>query len=117
MTRAVDTEIRRQCDRIDRLCRQVLESSGSAGPIQIMEVCGTHTMCIARSGLAGLLPDDLKLISGPGCPVCVTDQSYIDRAMHLALECKHWRWVSRPPHQAPRWRSCEHAVKTCLTSA
>jgi len=88
MTRAVDTEIRRQCDRIDRLCRQVLESSGSAGPIQIMEVCGTHTMCIARSGLAGLLPDDLKLISGPGCPVCVTDQSYIDRAMHLALECK-----------------------------
>jgi len=53
-----------------------------------MEVCGTHTMCIARSGLAGLLPDELKLISGPGCPVCVTDQSYIDRVLYLALECE-----------------------------
>jgi hydrogenase expression/formation protein HypD len=45
-------------------------------------------MCIAASGLSGLLTDDLKLISGPGCPVCVTDQSYIDRALHLVTECE-----------------------------
>jgi len=49
-----------------------------------MEVCGTHTMAIARSGLKGLLPSWLELISGPGCPVCVTDASYLDQAMHLA---------------------------------
>ena len=49
-----------------------------------MEVCGTHTMAIARAGLKSLLPGRLKLISGPGCPVCVTDQSYMDQAVMLA---------------------------------
>ena len=49
-----------------------------------MEVCGTHTMAIARNGLRSILPEGLKLISGPGCPVCVTDQSYMDRAVMLA---------------------------------
>ncbi len=49
-----------------------------------MEVCGTHTMNIARSGLRSLLPEGLELISGPGCPVCVTDQAYIDAAVSLA---------------------------------
>ena len=88
MTQSIDTVIRRQCDRIGRLCGEILESSDRDGPLQIMEVCGTHTMCIARSGLPGLLPDGLKLISGPGCPVCVTDQSYIDRALYLAMECE-----------------------------
>ena len=88
MTRQTNTAIRQQCERIGQLCRQALEFSGNTGPLQIMEVCGTHTMCIARSGLSGLLPDELRLISGPGCPVCVTDQSYIDRALHLALECE-----------------------------
>ncbi|MBN1781171.1 hydrogenase formation protein HypD [bacterium] len=52
--------------------------------LTIMEVCGTHTMAIARSGLRELLPDQLTLISGPGCPVCVTDVSYIDRAIALS---------------------------------
>ena len=53
-----------------------------------MEVCGTHTMAIARSGLKGLLPPALELLSGPGCPVCVTDASYLDQAMHLAALAK-----------------------------
>ncbi len=52
--------------------------------IQIMEVCGTHTVSIFRSGLRAMLPDNLKLVSGPGCPVCVTAQSYIDAAIELA---------------------------------
>ncbi len=52
--------------------------------VQIMEICGTHTMAIARSGLRSLLPEGLKLISGPGCPVCVTDQAYMDQAVELA---------------------------------
>ena len=44
----------------------------------LMEVCGTHTVSIFRSGLRSLLPPSLRLISGPGCPVCVTPQQTID---------------------------------------
>lgn len=49
-----------------------------------MEVCGTHTMAIARTGIKKLLPPTIELVSGPGCPVCVTSQDDIDRAMALA---------------------------------
>lgn len=52
--------------------------------INIMEVCGTHTVSIFRSGIRATLPEGLKLLSGPGCPVCVTDQSYIDAVLELA---------------------------------
>jgi hydrogenase expression/formation protein HypD len=52
--------------------------------INIMEVCGTHTVSIFRSGIRSTLPDRIKLLSGPGCPVCVTDQSYIDIVLQLA---------------------------------
>ena len=55
-------------------------------PITIMEVCGSHTMSIMKSGLKGLLPSNIKLISGPGCPVCVTPQGYIDTAIELSKE-------------------------------
>jgi len=58
----------------DRLGRQ----------LNIMEVCGTHTVSIFRSGIRSMLPKGLKLLSGPGCPVCVTDQSYIDNVLKLA---------------------------------
>jgi hydrogenase expression/formation protein HypD len=49
-----------------------------------MEVCGTHTMAIARSGIKKMLPAGVELISGPGCPVCVTSQGDIDRAIKIA---------------------------------
>ena len=52
--------------------------------ICIMEVCGSHTMAIARYGLKDLLPANVELVSGPGCPVCVTSRSYIDAALALA---------------------------------
>jgi len=52
--------------------------------INIMEVCGTHTVSIFRNGIRSILPVKLKLLSGPGCPVCVTDQSYIDIVLELA---------------------------------
>lgn len=52
--------------------------------VRIMEVCGTHTMAIARSGLRHLLPANVILTSGPGCPVCVTGPGYIDAAQALA---------------------------------
>jgi hydrogenase expression/formation protein HypD len=51
----------------------------STEPICIMEVCGTHTMNIFRHGIRSLLPDSINLLSGPGCPVCVTPQSDLDR--------------------------------------
>jgi hydrogenase expression/formation protein HypD len=49
-----------------------------------MEVCGTHTVSIFRNGIKAILPAGLKLLSGPGCPICVTDQSYIDAVLRLA---------------------------------
>jgi len=54
--------------------------------IRIMEVCGTHTQSFHRFGLDRLLPENLYLIAGPGCPVCVSDQDYIDRAIQLSKQ-------------------------------
>jgi len=54
--------------------------------VSIMEVCGTHTQSFHRFGLDRLIPDNLRLIAGPGCPVCVSDQDYIDKAIHLSKD-------------------------------
>jgi len=54
------------------------------GAMTLMEVCGTHTMAIYRHGIRALLPQNIRLISGPGCPVCVTPVGYLDRAVALA---------------------------------
>ena len=55
-------------------------------PVRIMEVCGTHTHEIFRLGIRQILPSQVDVISGPGCPVCVTPVGYIDEAVWLALE-------------------------------
>ncbi|MDQ7825683.1 MAG: hydrogenase formation protein HypD [Candidatus Eremiobacteraeota bacterium] len=55
------------------------ESSGQ--PMTFMEVCGTHTMALHRYGIPGLLPSSIRLLSGPGCPVCVTPNEAVDRAV------------------------------------
>lgn len=55
-------------------------------PVRIMEVCGTHTHEIFRQGIRGILSERIELISGPGCPVCVTPVGFIDEAVMLALE-------------------------------
>jgi hydrogenase expression/formation protein HypD len=52
--------------------------------LTLMEVCGTHTHSVAGAGLRRLMPDRVRLISGPGCPVCVTPVEYLDRALALA---------------------------------
>jgi len=54
--------------------------------VKLMEVCGTHTVAIFKSGIRGLLPAAIKLISGPGCPVCVTPMTDIDKAIALARQ-------------------------------
>jgi hydrogenase expression/formation protein HypD len=56
----------------------------SQNPIRLMEVCGTHTTSIFRSGIRGLLPPTIALLSGPGCPVCVTAQNEIDAFITLS---------------------------------
>lgn len=56
----------------------------SRRPIRLMEVCGTHTVAIFRSGIRALLPPTANLLSGPGCPVCVTDQAEIDAFLAIA---------------------------------
>ncbi|MCX8027352.1 MAG: hydrogenase formation protein HypD [Thermodesulfovibrionales bacterium] len=53
--------------------------------INIMEVCGTHTVSIFKSGIKSILPNNLKLLSGPGCPVCVTSIEDIDKAIAYSM--------------------------------
>ncbi|MBO5689484.1 MAG: hydrogenase formation protein HypD [Lentisphaeria bacterium] len=55
-------------------------------PLRIMEVCGTHTHEIFKLGIRNILPENIKLVSGPGCPVCVTEVGFIDEAVMLAKE-------------------------------
>lgn len=54
--------------------------------INIMEVCGTHTMAISKFGLRSVIKENINLISGPGCPVCVTPDVYLDYLYDLSLE-------------------------------
>jgi hydrogenase expression/formation protein HypD len=69
----------------EKLLEKIRTLAFAADRIRIMEVCGTHTMEIGRLGLRALLPSNIDLVSGPGCPVCVTPGSYIDAAIDLAL--------------------------------
>ena len=57
---------------------------GYQTPITIMEVCGSHTAAIIKSGLRSLLSPAIRLVSGPGCPVCVTAGAYIDTLVDYA---------------------------------
>lgn len=65
---------------------EILERINALPPqrVRLMEVCGTHTMAIARAGLKRLLPEGVELVSGPGCPVCVTPPELMDAALELA---------------------------------
>jgi hydrogenase expression/formation protein HypD len=69
-----------------KLIAAITERAARLPRVRIMEVCGTHTMEIGRLGIRRLLPDSIELISGPGCPVCVTPSSYFDALAGLALE-------------------------------
>ena len=63
----------------------IKELMGSMGrPVKLMEVCGTHTVAIFRHGIRDLLPREIKLLSGPGCPVCVTSIRDVDTIIEIA---------------------------------
>ena len=55
-----------------------------SAPATFMEVCGSHTMAVSRFGIRSLLPDTVRLVSGPGCPVCVTPLRHLDHALALS---------------------------------
>ena len=63
------------------ILEKIRKYSDRAGLIRLMEVCGTHTMSIARAGIKRLLPEGVELLSGPGCPVCVTPGEVMDAAL------------------------------------
>jgi hydrogenase expression/formation protein HypD len=72
-------------DRINKAQSDINAACKTLGrQVNIMEVCGTHTVSIFRNGIRSILPKNLKLLSGPGCPVCVTDQGYIDAVLKFA---------------------------------
>ena len=65
--------------KINKIAKKINRS------ITIMELCGTHTETVAKNGIKEVLPKNVRLLSGPGCPVCVTDQKDIDAIITLAL--------------------------------
>ncbi len=71
-------------ENVQQLIERIIGTSRDLGRVQLMEVCGTHTVSLFRSGVKSLLPPSVRMISGPGCPVCVTSQGYIDAACEVA---------------------------------
>ncbi|PLW80120.1 hydrogenase formation protein HypD [Candidatus Woesearchaeota archaeon] len=65
--------------------KKINELATKLGSVNIMEVCGGHTNSIIRNGIRDAMPKNINLISGPGCPVCVTTQKEIDEMINLAL--------------------------------
>lgn len=72
--------------RDPKLAKGLIDSIAALAPEQatLMEVCGTHTVAIARNGIRALMPEGVRLASGPGCPVCVTSNHDIDKVIALA---------------------------------
>ncbi len=71
-----------------QLAKGLIDSIAALAPenATLMEVCGTHTVAIARNGIRNLMPEGIRLASGPGCPVCVTSNKDIDTVIALARE-------------------------------
>jgi len=88
MSSSVDS---RAADHLRRLAAALADAVAAASPaadagegLTFMEVCGTHTMAISRYGLRDLLPAAMRLVSGPGCPVCVTAMRDLDLVVAMA---------------------------------
>lgn len=72
---------------VEKIIRELKEYDGPE--VKIMEVCGTHTASIFKGGVRSLISPKIRLISGPGCPVCVTPTAYIDRCIEYAMKENH----------------------------
>ena len=71
-------------DKIREIARFLKNYDGER--VTLMEVCGTHTAAIVENGIESMLSDKIRLITGPGCPVCVTVASYIDKLCELSMQ-------------------------------
>ena len=69
-----------------RIAEKIRDISHGMGELRLMHVCGTHEDAITKAGIRSLLPKNVEIISGPGCPVCVTTTREIDEALALAKE-------------------------------
>ena len=71
--------------RDPKLGKKLLERihKRSRKPTRLMEFCGGHTVAVFKHGLRQLLPDNIEMLSGPGCPVCVTASADLDKAIAL----------------------------------
>ncbi len=79
-----DEVVNRVRREMEQLTAELDELAGRIGrKLHFMEVCGTHTVNACRSGVHALMPDSVVLVSGPGCPVCVTAQRYIDALIEV----------------------------------
>ncbi|MBW2510234.1 MAG: hydrogenase formation protein HypD, partial [Deltaproteobacteria bacterium] len=68
-------------ETLDKLVKQA-----NHAPVSVMHVCGSHEQAIAKFGLRAAFPQELQVIMGPGCPVCVTDVPEVDEAVALAKQ-------------------------------
>lgn len=66
------------------IVKKIFELAEGKKNLRFMEVCGTHTVSIFRAGIRQILPKNIELVSGPGCPVCVTEDFFIDKAIAYA---------------------------------
>lgn len=85
MSTSLDSSLKRFKDPV--LARQLIDAINAFAPscnTRLMEVCGTHTVAIARAGIRDIMPPQVQLSSGPGCPVCVTSNHDIDTVIALA---------------------------------
>lgn len=70
-----------------KIIKEIFKKAALIGrPLRFMELCGTHSQSVVRHGIKNILPKNIKLLSGPGCPVCVTDQEDVDILVGLALQ-------------------------------
>lgn len=83
-------------------------------PLTLMHVCGTHEAAIARAGLRSVIPPQMKIVMGPGCPVCITPQGEIDAAIDLAQRgfiLATYGDLLRVPGSRESLESCEGEVR------
>ena len=86
----------REPELISRAADEIRRLAGTSRHYRMMEVCGGHTHAIYRFGLKDILPENIELIHGPGCPVCVLPMGRIDDGLSIAQESgRHLRRLRR----------------------